>query len=156
MRQPVSPMTTIRFTDAGGSGIMLPSMMTFFDPGGMTFSQVRTGKAEGLLSSGDERVGRKGSVSARERTFIVKSAPSMRMDGHDAVRVITRATGVPPSPSTMNMLSWPGQSSIGLPVEQAPRSAADRASHAAQRGKYVGNMFSSLNSYSVLYSTQTW
>ena len=103
IRQPVSPMTTIRCGFAFGSGERAaerpPRAST---PAGIAFSQTSTGNAEGFDSAGSLRVGRSGIVAGRARTSIGSLTPSSSIVGHAAAGVITRATARPSSPSTTN------------------------------------------------------
>ena len=81
IRQPVSPMTTIRCGFALGNGSARPRIDARATPWGMALSQTSTGNAEGFESAGSLRVGRSGIVAGRARTSIATATPSSSIVG---------------------------------------------------------------------------
>src|SRR5262245_21706594 len=98
IRQPESPITTIRFGSAFGSGKARPATVARATPAGIAASQTSTGNADGFDASGGEIVGRCGSTPGRARTLIARATPSSSIAGHSAADVIARATGAPSMP----------------------------------------------------------
>src|SRR6187431_2448473 len=65
IRQPVSPITTMRCGFGFGNGSRRPRTDARPAPAGIALSQTSTGNADGFDSAGSLRVGRSGTVSGR-------------------------------------------------------------------------------------------
>jgi len=100
IRQPVSPITTMRSIRRGGRGSGRPWTAARRAPRGTAASQVSRGKTDGLEVSGVEAVGRSGRVAALARTCIGRARPSIVIEGQASAATTSRAWGVPPAPST--------------------------------------------------------
>ena len=100
IRQPVSPITTIRRITAGGRGRLRPPTLAVVTDAGSTASQTWPSNTEGLESAAAELVTRWGMVSAAARRVMGRGRPSAITDGQAASAVITRAMRAPSTPSS--------------------------------------------------------
>ena len=82
IRQPVSPMTTMRRGFGFGSASARPRIAARSTPAGIVLSQTSTGNAEGFDAAGSLRVGRSGIVVGRARMSIGSLLPSSSIAGH--------------------------------------------------------------------------